>query len=462
MKNADAVDRDSAATATSRQEVARWFVRAVLLLTASAAMATTAISAQVSRFLVASSPFVCVSTLLSRRGLGLATGLGLAVTLVVLFRRRWFCRWVCPPGTCMDAASLLGRRCGRSRPRLASFGSVVALLTLAGAAVGYPLMMWLDPLALLSNCFTASWAANWRVGACCALAVPLLVLLSFLWPGIWCMRLCPLGATQDLLAQSTRDVRGLVSGGKRTSRSDAARRGRRMAILGIAGVAWAWCARRRSVSANQRLRPPGSAMENQFSGLCLRCGNCIRACPAGIIVPDLGRGGPGSFLSPELQFRRDYCREDCVRCTEVCPSGAIEPVALAAKAQAQIGIARVNMDICLLSDERECSACRNRCPFDAIRIPFSNETYSLTVEVVADRCPGCGACEVACPTTPAKAIVVIPRADDRNRGLSRKVQRSPGAASHADAPAPHWLPASHWLPAFHWLTVSSSRERQFV
>jgi ferredoxin-type protein NapF len=373
-------------------------------------MSTAAISAQVVRFLVSSSPLVCLSTLLSRRGVGLATGLGLAVTLVVLFRRRWFCRWVCPPGTCMDAASLLGRRCGRSRPRFPSIGNVVALLTLAGAAAGYPLLIWLDPLALFSNCFTAPWTAGWFAGTCCVLAVPLLALASFVWPGIWCMRLCPLGATQDLLVQSVRNIQGLVSGGKRTSRSQAARRGRRMAILGTAGAAWAWCLRSRSTSARQRLRPPGSAKENQFAGLCLRCGNCIRACPAGVIVPDLGRGGPGSFLSPELLFRRDYCREDCVRCTEVCPSGAIERVASAAKAHAPIGVARVDMDICLLSDERECSACRNRCPFDAIRIPFSKETYSLTVEVVDDRCPGCGACEVACPTKPAKAIIVIPRA----------------------------------------------------
>jgi Pyruvate/2-oxoacid:ferredoxin oxidoreductase delta subunit len=66
----------------------------------------------------------------------------------------------------------------------------------------------------------------------------------------------------------------------------------------------------------------------------------------------------------------------------------------------------VNAELCLLSDDRECSACRNHCPYEAIRYVFSEKDYMLTVVIDAARCPGCGACQVVCPASPEKAIVV--------------------------------------------------------
>ena len=120
--------------------------------------------------------------------------------------------------------------------------------------------------------------------------------------------------------------------------------------------------------------------------------------PAGVLSPDLGEYGVASFFSPVLAFCNDYCREDCVRCTESCPSGAIRRLSVADKLTTPVGLARVDYDVCLLSDDRECSACRNHCPFDAVGIVFSEETYTLTVLVDPAHCPGCGACQVACPT----------------------------------------------------------------
>ncbi len=98
-------------------------------------------------------------------------------------------------------------------------------------------------------------------------------------------------------------------------------------------------------------------------------------------------------------------------CTVVCPSGAISPVSGEHKLQAIIGVPEVDMTICLLGADRECALCRNHCPYGAIRFAFDEVQYTLTPQVDLRRCPGCGACQVACPTQPRKAIVVRPLAD---------------------------------------------------
>ena len=116
-------------------------------------------------------------------------------------------------------------------------------------------------------------------------------------------------------------------------------------------------------------------------------------------------------MTPVLSFNKDYCREDCVRCTRVCPSGALAGLDIGKKQQIRIGLARVDMNICLLGEDRECSACMRWCPYNAIRYVFSEAEYTLVPVIDAGKCNGCGACEVACPTSPRKAIRIFAQAD---------------------------------------------------
>ena len=388
----------------------RWQVRGACLAAAVAAMLPLVEGLRSAVFVPATSPFMAAATTLGSRSFQAAACLGLAVGLIALVSPRWFCRWVCPTGLCADAASRLGQGLGRRCPRLPRLGQWIALLTLGGACVGYPLLVWLDPLAMFGGLFSVlgPWAG--AATAACALGVPLVVLLSLLFPGAWCARTCPLGATQDLLTL----VAGAVRFTWRKGRGRAAPKphwkvARRTALAAAGGAVWALAVQTARSAAPRPVRPPGAAEEAAFAGLCIRCGNCVRVCPTRIIEPDPGRYGLSGLLAPVVRFRDDYCRTDCTRCTAVCPSNALAPLTPEDKASSRMGLARVDMGICLLGDNQECFACRNACPYNAIAMVFSEEEYTLTPQVDPRRCPGCGACEVACPTSPVKAIVVHPR-----------------------------------------------------
>ena len=51
------------------------------------------------------SPFVTVTSILATKTIQPILALGLVTGLVAIFRHRWFCRWACPTGLCLDGAS---------------------------------------------------------------------------------------------------------------------------------------------------------------------------------------------------------------------------------------------------------------------------------------------------------------------------------------------------------------------
>ncbi len=363
--------------------------------------------------LPALSPYVAIGALIAGRTATVATPAGLLVAALVLWRPRWFCRFACPVGLLLEQA---GRLRPKARPRLARvppLGQWAVLLTLAGALVGYPLLLWLDPLALLNGFFTGWRQPLTSSGLVVGIGLPLVLLLNLLWPFAWCRRLCPLGATQDLLALLRRLLHRLRQPrGEDAPHLPAHRRRsplpRRTVLAMAAGVGGAAATSRWGHGATKPLRPPGAVAEHRFTGLCIRCGNCIRACPEKILQPDLGRHGTAGLLTPLVTFEFAYCQPDCHRCTQVCPSGAIARLTLREKERALIGIARIDMLACFLSQSIECGACAGACPFQAIEIEFNDDDYTSAITIDPDRCNGCGACQLVCMTAPAKAIRVFP------------------------------------------------------
>ena len=386
------------------------------------------------------SPYVLISAALAGRtlelgllsgeaawwsvGLSRAAVVGLPVLLFVLVSRRGFCRFACPVGLTTEP---LRRVCPSAQSRftrLPRMGRWIVLATWTAAILGYPLAIWLDPLAILGGAFTlrqdAASAAGWAAVA----ALLLIAIAAVFLPNVWCPRVCPLGASQDLLflgaRAAMRPVRRLKP--KSSPDSQTPRISRRtilslaaggLAAGGGAGVA-CWVRAGTGRPAAGPIRPPGAAGEQEFPWLCARCGNCVRVCPEGILHADLAPGTVFGYLAPVVRFESGYCKEDCNRCTEVCPSGAIAPVAIEEKRSARMGLARVDMSLCLLSPEngeRECAICRGACPYQAIKMEFDWDTYVTSPRVDPQKCPGCGACEAACPAmdqgSRRKAIFVV-------------------------------------------------------
>jgi ferredoxin-type protein NapF len=391
----------------------RWLVRVAILAIAVVILLPVFRETWLPVIVPALSPFVSIASVVATGTLPLAGWIGIGIGVVTVFRRRWFCRWVCPTGTCADVATRAGLRMGRHRPNMFAVGPWIAWITLGGAVFGYPLLLWLDPLALLSGIFGVLHGSSMVAGLWSAAGVATILCVSIILPGIWCSHVCPLGATQDGLAQ----VGGLLR--KITERTEPALHPapglRRRTILGAMlgatmGVGCAVAVRNVRALAAGPLRPPGAVDETRFTGICVRCGNCFRACPANIIRRDQGESGIAGLLTPKLDFREDYCREDCTQCTQVCPSGALTALAREDKPRVSIGLPQVDMDVCKLIQGLDCYDCRNRCPYEAIKLEWSDIEYSQIPRIDAEKCNGCGACEAVCPTTPIKAIVVKPLA----------------------------------------------------
>ena len=325
--------------------------------------------------------------------------------LVLVIRRRFWCRNLCPVG-------LISESCGRIRAarapaagKPARFASswppaqFLALATLGGALVGYPLFLWMDPLALFGGFFNVARITRPGIPAVAAAGLPLVMLISVLLPGTWCSRICPLGGTQDLLALAAfwRKTNGLGA------RPRTNFRGRRaFTALGM-GTVFSALVPRSWAKTQPSLRPPGNVNEAAFKGGCIRCGSCSRVCPTGIIEPAVEWGDVAGFLAPRLKFSGpNYCLQDCNLCGRVCPAGVIRPLALQEKNRQVIGVATIDHSACLLTVEAECGVCVPRCPRAAIVDVFLRETYQSAVKVLRERCNGCGACVGICPPKAVK------------------------------------------------------------
>ncbi len=225
--------------------------------------------------------------------------------------------------------------------------------------------------------------------------------------------------------------------------------GRRKALTGLAaGAAVVPLMRANTGLGKGRherlLRPPGSLDEADFLSRCIRCGECMKACPNNALHPTLDQAGLEGLWSPTLVPRIGYCEPSCVLCSEVCPTGAIWQITPAEKGwvvgvgqQSQpvrLGTAFYDRGRCLpWAMATDCIVCEEWCPVspkaiyvqEAQVIDSAGNTKTLKQpRVDPSRCVGCGACEYACPLQEHPAVYVTSIGESRSPGsqilLNRK------------------------------------------
>ena len=153
---------------------------------------------------------------------------------------------------------------------------------------------------------------------------------------------------------------------------------------------------------NVPLRPSGAVSQKNFESRCTACQLCVGQCPEKVLRPS---GDLSSFLQPYMAYDQGYCRMACTRCSEVCPTGAIQPVSKEQKTAISIGLAVALHDNCLSAEGVNCGACARHCPAGAITM-VDNGSGRPVPAVNESKCTGCGACEYYCPARPMTAIYV--------------------------------------------------------
>ena len=155
------------------------------------------------------------------------------------------------------------------------------------------------------------------------------------------------------------------------------------------------------------LVPPGALSLRNMEKRCTGCQLCISECPNQVLRPS---SDWLHLMQPVMSYERGFCRPECHRCSEVCPTGAIKPIDLEVKASTQIGHAVWIKKNCIpLTDGVECGNCARHCPTGAIEMVPSNpddEESPYIPAVNEAACIGCGACEYLCPARPFSAIYV--------------------------------------------------------
>ena len=150
------------------------------------------------------------------------------------------------------------------------------------------------------------------------------------------------------------------------------------------------------------ITPPGSLSATNLAQHCTGCQLCVAQCPNHVLRPSTDDWL--TAMQPVMSYERGYCRPECTRCSNVCPTSAIRPISQEEKTSIQIGHAVWNREQCVvLTDGVECGNCARHCPSQAITmVALNSEPLSPMIPTVNEsRCIGCGACEYVCPARPS-------------------------------------------------------------
>ena len=148
-------------------------------------------------------------------------------------------------------------------------------------------------------------------------------------------------------------------------------------------------------SVKAAILPAGAKNLDHFANTCLNCNLCVQNCLHQVIKP-----ANKEYPFVHLDYSENFCSYKCHKCSDICPSGALQKMTLELKRKTQIGIAQINPDQCV-----KCGLCIMKCPREAL----TREGHTVP-QVLTDKCIGCGLCQNTCQV---KAITI--------KGLSTQI-----------------------------------------
>ncbi|MFC2149296.1 4Fe-4S binding protein [Candidatus Auribacterota bacterium] len=173
------------------------------------------------------------------------------------------------------------------------------------------------------------------------------------------------------------------------------------------------------------IRPPGALPEADFLKKCVKCANCMRACPTNFLQPTLFEAGIEGMWSPTGDGRKGYCEYHCTMCGQVCPTEAITDLPLAKKQKVKIGTAFVDTTRCLpYAFNTPCIVCEEHCPTPVKAIwtekivVINRYGKKITLQqphVDPNLCTGCSICANVCPVVDKPAIRVTSVGETRSK-----------------------------------------------